>query len=514
MNSLPLQILFISIPFCSLSNTLSRKTLSLLRAGAAEVAKLCEDGRRMKKIILLIVLAVMAVTVIPFSPARATLAAGQRFYAVAAPFPTVADGLTFDQLKAYWAGDVAALSDLSNIGEPPALFMTEETLKAMKGILGEPKNNELIQIVPANALLAAAWSTRPSSFAILPFDELEQRWKLLHLDGVNLFEKDADVSSYPLVTSGPANRDLDKMTVVAMTGVTALVRGTAVMMEKKGVLYPGAAIRDWLRSADIAHISNEVSFWDKCPYPTFNDGTTMCSNPKYIELLEDVGTDVIELTGNHLWDRGADKLNGTLDMYDERGWPYFGGGRNASTALNPVKFDINGNKIAFVGCNWFGSNWATDTRAGSARCGSASPRDLDLIINEIKKLRAEGYQVIAGIQYLELYNYTASPQQHKDFDALRQAGAVVVNGSQGHHAQGFDVDDKGFLHYGVGNLFFGDQAGVGTHQTFVDRHVFYNGRYLGTDLRTAYIEDFSQPVPMSADARATLLRKLFDVSGY
>ncbi len=384
----------------------------------------------------------------------------------------------------------------------------------MKGILGEPNANALIEVVPANALLAAAWGGRPASFAILPFDQLEARWKLLHLDGVNLFEKDADVSKYPLVTAGPANRDTSKMTVVAMTGVTALVRGTAVMMERKGVLYPGAAIRDWLRSADIAHISNEVSFWDQCPRPTFNDGVTMCSNPKYIELLEDVGTDVIELTGNHLWDRGADKLNGTLDMYDERGWPYFGGGRNAGTALKPAKFEINGNKIAFVGCNWFGSNWATDTRPGSARCGTNSPRDLDLIIKEIEQLRAEGYQVISTLQYLEMYNYAASPQQHKDFDALRQAGAVVVNGSQGHHAQGFDVNEQGFLHYGTGNLFFGDQAGAGTHQTFVDRHVFYNGQYLGTDLRTAFIVDNSQPVPMSADARATLLRKLFDVSGY
>jgi poly-gamma-glutamate synthesis protein (capsule biosynthesis protein) len=467
----------------------------------------------MKKSILSLVFSVVVIVACLFSPAQRAQAAGQRFFAVAAPFPTVADGLTFDQMKAYWAGDGAALSALSNNNQPPALFVTDETFSAMKGILGEPKN-DLIQVVPQDALLAAAWSTRPSSLAILPFDQLETRWKLLHLDGVNLFEKDADVSGYPLVTSGPANRDTSKMTVVAMTGVTALVRGTAVMMERKGVLYPGAAIRDWLRNADITHISNEVSFWDACPRPTFNDGVVMCSNPKYIELLEDVGTDVIELTGNHLWDRGWDKLNGTLDMYDERGWPYFGGGRNAATALNPAKFEVNGNKIAFVGCNWFGANWATESRPGSARCGSASPRNLDLIIDVIKKTRAEGYLVIAGIQYLELYNYAATPQQHKDFDALRQAGAVVVNGSQGHHAQGFDVNDKGFLHYGVGNLFFGDQAAVGAKQTFVDRHVFLNGQYLGVDLRTAFIQDYSQPVPMSLEARATLLRKLFDVSGY
>jgi len=70
------------------------------------------------------------------------------------------------------------------------------------------------------------------------------------------------------------------------------------------------------------------------------------------------------------------------------------------------------------------------------------------------------------------------------------------------------------VHYGVGNLFFGDQDGAGTHQTFVDRHVFYNGKYLGTDLRSAFIVDYSQPVPMNEKDRAALLRKLFSVSGW
>ena len=437
-----------------------------------------------------------------------------RFWAVAAPFPTVADGITLKALQNFWQGNAEALASVSNNGAEPTLFLTDESLAALTSLLGEPSNDAVIQVVAPEDLLAAAWEARPASLAVLPFDQLESRWKLLQVDGVNLFDKQADVSKYPLRTDGSANRDVNQMAVVAMTGVTALVRGTAVQMEKKGVLYPGAKIRDWLRSADIAHISNEVSFWDQCPRPTFNDGVTMCSNPKYLELLQDVGTDVIELTGNHLWDRGVQNLSSTLKIYDDLKWPYFGGGKTAATALDPAFFEVGGNKIAFVGCNWFGSNWATDTKPGSARCGAKNPRSLDLIVPLIQQLKSEGYLVIATLQYLELYNYKASVQQVKDFHALRDAGAVVVNGSQGHHAQGFDVDANGFVHYGTGNLFFGDQAGVGTHQSFVDRHVFYNGRYLGVDLRTAYIEDYSQPVPMLPPARAKLLSTLFAASGY
>ena len=466
------------------------------------------------KVIVSLACCVAALTGVCTTVPIPSQAQGGRVLAVAAPFPTVADGLSFDALKAFWAGDANALRAISNNNAPPTLFLDGDSLTAMKSVLGEPNGNAPIKIVGTNDLLAATWAARPASFAILPFDQLEVRWKLLQVNGINLFDKAADMARYPLVVDGAPNRDVSKMAVVAMTGVTALVRGTAVLMEKKGVLYPGAAIRDWLRSADIAHISNEVSFWDKCPYPSFNDGTTMCSAPKYIELLKDVGTDVIELTGNHLWDRGADKLNGTLDIYDQLGWKYFGGGRTAATALDAAKFDVNGNKIAFVGCNWFGSNWASETRAGSALCGSKNPQNLDLILGAIQKAKADGYQVIAAIQYLELYDYAATPQQVRDFNAVREAGAVVVNGSQGHHIQGFSVNDKGFVHYGVGNLFFGDQTGAGTHQSFIDRHVFYNGRYLGTDLRTAFIVDYSQPVPMNEKDRAALLKKLFAVSGW
>ena len=45
----------------------------------------------------------------------------------------------------------------------------------------------------------------------------------------------------------PTNRDPHKLTVLAMTGTTALVRATADRMQKHGVLYPGKNIDQVLR---------------------------------------------------------------------------------------------------------------------------------------------------------------------------------------------------------------------------------------------------------------------------
>jgi hypothetical protein len=203
-------------------------------------------------------------------------------------------------------------------------------------------------------------------------------------------------------------------------------------------------------------------------------------------------------------------------MYEDLGWPYFAGGRTYSESLRPVTMTVAGNRLAFVGCNWFGADWATETNElpGSALCGKDDPHSLDLITPTIRALADEGYLVIATLQYAEFYFYEPTAQQEADFKALRDAGAVVVNGSQGHHIQGFDVSAQGFIHYGTGNLFFGDQSGEGTHQTAVDRHVFYDGKYLGADIRLAFIEDFSQPVPLEPAARAKLLKTLFEATGY
>ena len=457
-----------------------------------------------------------------------------RTYAVAAPFPTITDSLTLDGLKRFWAGDGAALVGLAaDKTTTPTLFLDADARAALVLLLGQPASSLNAQLVQTPGVLAATWAARPASFAIVPFDQLEARWKLLQLDGINLFERDANMAAYGLnlvvrasgdpnlvgqiAAKVPAttNRDVSKMAIVAMTGTTAMVRGTAVKMEQKGITYPGQKIRDWMTTADIRHVSNELSFWDQCPKPTQESGLTMCSSPKYMELLQYVGTNLIELTGNHLWDYGARLLLPTLDLYDKAGMRYFGGGRTIEDALKPLTMTVNGNKLAFIGCNYFGVDWATADTPGSAPCSPNDPKDLTYQINTIKKLRTDGYQVIATLQYEEYYFYESTPQQLRDFASLRDAGAAVVNGSQGHHVQGFDVSAAGFIHWGTGNLFFGDQTFMkGTQQTFVDRHVFYDNKYLGTDLRSAMIQDASQPRPMTPDERADLLKTLFAVSRF
>ena len=104
----------------------------------------------------------------------------------------------------------------------------------------------------------------------------------------------------------------------------------------------------------------------------------------------------------------------------------------------------------------------------------------------------------------------------EDFRGLAEAGAVIVSGSQAHKPQAFDFFGSNFIHYGVGNLFF-DQMDIpvkGTRQEFLDRHVIYDGRYISTELKTAMLEDYARPRPMTEDERQQLLQDMFIASGW
>ena len=73
---------------------------------------------------------------------------------------------------------------------------------------------------------------------------------------------------------------------------------------------------------------------------------------------------------------------------------------------------------------------------------------------------------------------------------MAEAGAVIVTGSQAHQPHAFEFERGSFLHYGLGNLFF-DQTNQGEppRTAFIDRHVFYDGRHISTELLTIYFVD-------------------------
>ncbi len=228
---------------------------------------------------------------------------------------------------------------------------------------------------------------------------------------------------------------------------------------------------------------------------------------------------MIELTGNHNNDVlnrfGVDAWTTTADMYDQLGWLYFGGGRTLQASMQAATTEVNGNRIAFIGCNSAGPNyaWATQNGPGAAPC-----LDWSWMRQEITQLKQAGYLVVATVQYDEDYTDFSTYLMMDTFRALATAGATIVDGSQAHTPKNMEIYNGSFIHYGLGNLFF-DQMNVliggvlvpATRQEFIDRHIIYDGRYISTELLTAMLEDYARPRPMTAQERAAFLKEIFTV---
>jgi len=445
-------------------------------------------------------------------------------YALVAPFFTVQDDIALKQLT-------VLLSGKEDQEETPfnAIFATEP-ISLLKRLL-DSKNPNQVKLSPTDDLSAIP----DGSWMIVPFDELQPAFKVISIDELSPLDDDFDPSDYALslpigVRIGTTDREIDpdqlvsllpesnykpdQLTSLIMTGVTAMARDTAFVMSTEGALYPGTNIRSIMRASDLTHISNEVSFFENCPFPDPDyEGFIFCSDPEYMDLLVDLGTDIVELTGNHNNDVRAiykvDSVPYSLDLYRKNDMQWYAGGTNLTNAKAPLKIEHNGNKLAFVGCNSYGPYmaWATDDSSGSAPC-----EDWEWIKQSIAELKQEGYLPIVTLQFQEEYLYTATSMAIRDFRPLAEAGAVIVNGSQSHVGKALEFYSDALIHYGLGNLFFDQPGFFITYDGFIQKHFFYQGRHISTQLLTITLEDTAKPRFMTEDERAKFLQDIFDAS--
>ena len=187
----------------------------------------------------------------------------QWVYALVTPFSSTMQGVSSNDLLLRWQGQ-------SNVNQP--LLMDQNTNEMFSAMWGPAAPAASVQVLAKHELIDYAWAHQPA-LAIVPFEALDPRWKVLAVDGLSPIHKDFDLGNYrlkiPISLSTPngspqlaaliksnfsipsSNLDPQKMTILAMTGVTALVRATAYEMEQHGITYPAQDIRDWLLSADI-----------------------------------------------------------------------------------------------------------------------------------------------------------------------------------------------------------------------------------------------------------------------
>lgn len=451
----------------------------------------------------------------------------RQFFAAATQFDTIDPTISQETLQQIWHGEAEASAPYSQI------VVLSDTLPSLVHLLG-PAGPTVTGRGSTEAVRQAVW-TEANTLALVPFDLLTPDLVVLAVDGQNPVENAAkfDHTQYPLIVtvyahdledarvnqpvlaellaeSGGSNRDPNRLTVIAMTGVTAMVRQTAYQMDRFGAEWPAEVVGPELAAADITAISNEVPFVPGCATNTDPNNLVFCSKPEYMAALEASGADIIGLTGNHQNDQGRANALKSLEIYEKAGLPVYGGGKDKEAAFAPLYIEHNGNRLAFLGANSYGPAfaWAKDDAPGSAEF------DLNIMSATIRNIKAKDKAdvVLAELQYQESYDVQPLFDQRQNFKALTRAGADIVTGVQSHVPQAIEFEDGHLILYGLGNLYFDQMWSMATREAMIVKHTIYKGRHISTQILTTLLYDYGQPHWTTANERERILKRVFGAS--
>ncbi len=275
----------------------------------------------------------------------------------------------------------------------------------------------------------------------------------------------------------------DNILSFSQTGVTALSRGMLTKLNQVGgdASYFAANIKDFLSSKDLTHISNESSFTN---YAT---SSNICADPRMIGAITAIGTDIVELTGNHNLDCGDDAAISTIDQYNELGMKIVGGGKSAEEAAKPLEINQKGTGITFLAYNQSTGGATYDGTPGAnqyyeedavANITAAKERG-DIVIVDVQYYECSAYDVSTESTVCEYANSAAGDQVGL-FRHLIDLGADIVVGTSAHQPQTYELYGNGAIYYGLGNLFFDQIWWPGTTRSLILTHYFWNGKLLNT----------------------------------
>lgn len=302
----------------------------------------------------------------------------------------------------------------------------------------------------------------------------------------------------------------------AETGVTALTRRLTykINQENNGEFF-AEYVADFLKSKTFTHISNEVSFKEGCQggYQTM----VLCADWRSLDTITAIGTDIVELTGNHNNDAGTDNNIKTIAKYRESGLRTVGGGENLEQAKQPL--DLN-SSIRLLAYNHSTSSVANGQLATATSPG-ANPYSEEQFQADLASAKAENKFTIVNIQFFECYAYPDQPiaypacdqpiqNQKEFFRHLIDLGADMVVGTSAHQPQTYELYQNKPIYYGLGNLFFDQIYWPDTTRSLILTHYFDQNKLLQTRISpTIYDQTFRPRLLDSSEAQTFLSRLLF-----
>lgn len=215
-------------------------------------------------------------------------------------------------------------------------------------------------------------------------------------------------------------------------------------------------ILDATNDADLFFLNHEYAISDGGE-PLNGKYYTFRADPERMDLLKQMGTDLVSLANNHVYDYGEEAMLDTANLLQQADIQYVGGGRNIEEAKRPAFFDISGIRVGFVAAS----------NAEKMRYTPQAEEDSPGVL--LAYDTAEFNQMIEDASkecdFLIVYIHWGD-EDTNDFNDLQQemgrefldSGADIVVGGHPHVLQGMEYVDGKPIVYSMGDFWFNDET--------------------------------------------------------
>lgn len=203
-----------------------------------------------------------------------------------------------------------------------------------------------------------------------------------------------------------------------------------------------------LRKVDYSIINYESPIITENYAPIDKSGPILFSSSKAMEVIHNIGFDMITLANNHFRDLGQKGVEKTIDSAESLKIEYVGGGANYSEARKIKYVEIKNKTIAFI--NVCENEWSIARKD----YGGSNPYDLINIHHDIVEAKQKSDYVIlvihGGIEHYQL----PTPRMKREYRYFVELGADAVINHHQHCYSGYEIYCGKPIFYGLGNFCF------------------------------------------------------------
>lgn len=208
-----------------------------------------------------------------------------------------------------------------------------------------------------------------------------------------------------------------------------------------------------LQDSDVLFMNNEFVYSDSdeaLPGKAY----TFRADLDRVELLTELGADIVSLGNNHTYDYGEEGLMDTMEVLEEAGIAYVGAGENIDDASKIVYVVANGKKIAFVAATEIERTKQYTKEATETEAGVLKTRNPQRFISVIEQAAQASDYVIAVPHWGTEGALYADASQKRQANLYAEAGADVIIGGHPHRLQGVAYYGETPVAYSLGNFWF------------------------------------------------------------